>query len=232
MGTGAFLKPLSRFAAAVPVERLEPAPALVLTGEAWAMADSGRLYAVYLAGGTARIDLTGAAGRLAAEWFNPRTGTFSPAAEVQGGGVRTVTPPDQNDWVLLLYAGSPPDPAPLHTIAPCRALDSRDGTGIAAGAWASGVRRRLTVPARCGIPASARALVVNLTAVGPSAPGHLTLWPAGRPRSETSSINFSAGQTRANGMVLPLDGGGLVAEPVLAGGGSVHLVLDVSGYFE
>ena len=232
LGTGGFLKPLSRFTGAVPVERLEPAPALVVSGEAWAMADPGRLYVAYLAGGEVRLDLAGLTGRLTAEWFDPRQGTFQEGSEMQGGAVRSVSPPEDGDWVLLLYAAPPARPAPLHTIPPCRAIDTRDGTGIAAAPWPSGERRRLTVPARCGIPTSARALVANLTAVAPTGPGHIILWPAGRPRPQTSKLNFSVGQTRANSMVLPLDGGGLVAEPMVVGGGSVHLVLDVSGYFE
>jgi len=47
-----------------------------------------------------------------------------------------------------------------------------------------------------------------------------------------STINFSAGQTRANNAILPLalDGTGLKFK----GGstGSLHFILDVNGYFK
>jgi len=51
----------------------------------------------------------------------------------------------------------------------------------------------------------------------------------------TSTINFAAGATRANNAILALafDGTGtLAATPSVAGGGTVHLILDVSGWFE
>ena len=48
----------------------------------------------------------------------------------------------------------------------------------------------------------------------------------------TSTINFSTGQTRANNAILPLDGNGiLTVSPEIAGTGSVHLILDLNGYF-
>jgi len=50
-----------------------------------------------------------------------------------------------------------------------------------------------------------------------------------------STINFSAGQTRANNAIATLaaDGSGyLIAFAVVAGGGSVDLILDVNGYFQ
>jgi hypothetical protein len=63
-------------------------------------------------------------------------------------------------------------------------------------------------------------------------------WPCELPRRaplcrpDTSTINFSAGQTRANNAVITLDAGGLLAYPVLVGSGTVDLILDVSGYLE
>jgi hypothetical protein len=51
----------------------------------------------------------------------------------------------------------------------------------------------------------------------------------------TSVINFSTGQTRANNAIVGLatDGeGDLAARAFVGGGGTVHLVLDVDGYFQ
>jgi hypothetical protein len=63
----------------------------------------------------------------------------------------------------------------------------------------------------------------------------VTLGAGGCPVPATSSINFSAGGTRANNAITTLaaDGSGnLVAFAFATGNGSVHLILDVNGYFE
>jgi hypothetical protein len=63
--------------------------------------------------------------------------------------------------------------------------------------------------------------------------GNLRLFPAGQAVPTISSINYSAGQTRTNNAVLTLNVTGeiavFVAQPV---GTSVHLIVDVDGYFE
>jgi hypothetical protein len=76
---------------------------------------------------------------------------------------------------------------------------------------------------------------VNLTVVGSTGSGHVTLWPADLAKPGASSINFSAGQIRANNAILPLstDGiGDIAAESFILGGGTVHLLIDVNGYFQ
>lgn len=60
----------------------------------------------------------------------------------------------------------------------------------------------------------------------------MTLFPADQSLPSTSTVNFQAGQTRANNTVLGLSSSGhLAVLAALVGGGSVHLVLDVNGYF-
>jgi hypothetical protein len=74
-------------------------------------------------------------------------------------------------------------------------------------------------------------VAANLTVAQPSAAGHLTAFGAGSATPPASSLNFSAGQTRANNAVLPLGIGGAVAVQSTSSG-TVHFILDVSGYFE
>jgi hypothetical protein len=85
----------------------------------------------------------------------------------------------------------------------------------------------------CGIPAGARAVVVNLTAVGATGSGHLTAYPGNYPPIATSAVSFSAGKIRASSAVLPLatDGTGTLALFAGLTGGTVHVIVDVSGYF-
>ncbi|HWN41853.1 MAG TPA: DUF5060 domain-containing protein [Thermoanaerobaculia bacterium] len=230
-GTGAFLKPLSRFVSTVRFERLEPSLLRVLSGGAYAAEDSGRFHVLYLYdGGSVLLDLLGVAGPLKSEWFDPRTGTFSPGPTLAGNGLRTVTPPNGEDWVMTLSAPpAPPAPSSFYTVTPCRAFDTRNE----GEPFVSAERRRVALGGRCGVPATARAVAANVTAVGSTGLGSFTFWPVGGPRPTASAVSFAAGQTRAAAAILPLeDDATLLAEPSVAGGGAVHLVLDVTGYFE
>lgn len=231
IGTGAFLKPLARFASTVRFERLEPSLLRVISGNAYAAEDPGRFHVVYFYdGGPAILDLLGIGGPLKTEWFDPRNGTFSPGPVLAGNGLRTVTPPDADDWVLTLSA-PPESPAPssFYTVPPCRMLDTREE----GAPWSAAERRRLGVGGRCGIPATARAVSANVTAVDPTGQGRFTFWPTDLPLPVASAVSFPAGQNQGSSAILPLaDDGTLLAEPAVAGGGTVHLVMDVSGYFE
>lgn len=130
----------------------------------------------------------------------------------------------------FLYANPLPG-RDFFTVAPCRVLDTRQQTP----ALTSGNTRKVTVAGACGIPATARAVAVNVTVLQPTGPGHLTLHPGDLSASSTSTINFSAGITRANSAILPLalDGTGTLSlTAVVNGGGTVDATVDVSGYFE
>jgi hypothetical protein len=84
----------------------------------------------------------------------------------------------------------------------------------------------------CGIPGGAKAIAVNVTVTGATSAGHLRLWGTGEARPLSSTINFVAGLTRANDAVLRLGTGGSVSVFCSMAVGSVHLVVDVAGYFE
>lgn len=231
IGTGAFLEPLSRFVSTVPFERLEPSLGRVASGNAYAAEDAGRFHVLYLYdGGPILLDLQDIAGPLQSEWFDPRSGTFSPGPRLAGNGVRTVTPPDGQDWALTLSAPAAPSaPSSFYTVAPCRVLDTRSEREP----WASAERRRVALGGHCGVPAAAKAVAVNVTAVASTGPGHFSFWPVGQPLPVASAVHFPAGQTRASAAILPLaDDATLLAEPRVGGEGTVHLVLDVTGYFD
>jgi hypothetical protein len=120
----------------------------------------------------------------------------------------------------------------FYTLTPCRVLDTRASAPLTTNG-------RLLIPvagaAGCGVPATAKAVALNLTAVTPSAAGYVVVYPGNYPLPPISTINFRAGQVRANGAVLPLssDGvGSLLANANVGGGGNVHLLVDVDGYFQ
>lgn len=126
-----------------------------------------------------------------------------------------------------------PPGADFSTLAPCRAIDTRDAAGPHGGpALSAGAGRDFTMVGRCNIPPTAIALAVNVTVTGASAAGHLRLYPAGTPLPVVSSINYSPGLTRANNAVVSLSPSGAITVHCAQGAGSVHFILDVSGYFD
>jgi hypothetical protein len=125
----------------------------------------------------------------------------------------------------------------FYSISPCRVLDTRNPNGPLGGpAMSSGVLRTFPVAGNCGVPATARALSVNVTVTEAAGSGYVVFAPGGcTVLSGTSNINFGAGQTRANNAVVALavDGsGGLTAQAVLIPSGSVQLIVDINGYFQ
>jgi hypothetical protein len=136
------------------------------------------------------------------------------------------------DDVTVTACGVPPPPLSFYTVIPCRLADTRNPNGPLGGpAFQPGAIRPFTLTGICGIPATAKALSLNVTVTQPSAAGFLTLYPGGQPTPSTSSINFSSGQTRANNAVLPLEDGTGILQ-IYSAGGSVHVILDVNGYFQ
>jgi Tol biopolymer transport system component len=124
----------------------------------------------------------------------------------------------------------PPAGTDFHTAVPCRVLDTRSGA-----APVSGTPRLVTVAGICGIPAAARAVAVNVTAVDPTGNGNVAAYPGYLESTGTSTVSFQAGKVRASSAILPLalnGTGTLSLNPSVAGGGNVHLILDVSGWFE
>jgi hypothetical protein len=124
----------------------------------------------------------------------------------------------------------------FHTLTPCRALDTRNGTGddAAAPALEPDEVRTFDLTGRCGLPATARSLSVNFTVAGPESGGDLVAYRGdlGTP-PVTSSISFAAGKTRANNGMLELSRDGAMTIKVHNRAGSpVDVILDVNGYFE
>ena len=127
------------------------------------------------------------------------------------------------------FYAPPPTLSSYYTLVPCRVADTRGPQGPALGAFE---RRVFAVAGRCGVPATAISVALNVTITGAVAAGHIRLAP-GNGLTDSSAINFAPGQTRANNATLLLatdDTGGMAASNYSMG--PVHLILDVSGYFQ
>ncbi|MFE9256558.1 protease pro-enzyme activation domain-containing protein [Streptomyces sp. NPDC006879] len=122
--------------------------------------------------------------------------------------------------------------ATFNPTGPSRILDTRAAIGRSSKSPVAGRSLiKMKVAGAGGVPSSgARAVVLNVTATAPKSGGHLIAYPGRTSRPTASNINWSAGQTRPNQVVLPIGSDGTV-NLYNAGYGSVHFVADVFGYY-
>lgn len=175
----------------------------------------------FLVGGATVVD----SGRIVATAPGLPPGTYDVSVTNPGGEVGT------------LFNGYHAYQVPamkLFPLAPCRALDTRDAGGPSGGApLGAGETRAYALTGRCALPSTARAIARNVTVVSPAAAGSLAMGPGDLPLSAASAVSFKAGRTIANNGIdlLATDGSGRLAIRNDSAA-SVHVLVDVSGYFE
>ncbi len=92
--------------------------------------------------------------------------------------------------------------------------------------------RDFVLAGACGVPTDAAAVVLNVTAVEPNATGSLQIYRAGStPLAGDAIVHYRAGFTRAGNRIVTLGAGGTVTALAKQPAGTVHLILDVAGYF-
>jgi glucose/arabinose dehydrogenase len=161
---------------------------------------------------------------------NGDTWVFSSWSDGGNQGHTIVTPASAATYTATFQLSETNGPADLYTLEPCRLVDTRtagDGPALAAGET-----RTFQLTGACGVPATAKALAVNVTVFEPTAQGHLRINPAGTLTTATSAINFAPGLNRANNAQLALSPEGEVEVSCRMPGGSVHFLIDVTGYYE
>jgi uncharacterized repeat protein (TIGR01451 family) len=159
------------------------------------------------------------------------TGTITNSASVTGNEPDPVSGNDTDEESTLVSSGVPGG-RNFFTLSPCRVVDTRGSAPIGGPILQSQETRVFTVAGLCGIPSTAKALSINMTATQASAPGNIRLFPAGQSVPNISSINYAAEQTRANNGIVSLNGIAQMAAFVGQASGTVHLIIDVNGYFE
>ncbi|WP_183067785.1 hypothetical protein [Streptomyces sp. gCLA4] len=113
--------------------------------------------------------------------------------------------------------------------APVRLLDTRDGTGARAGAVRGGSIVSLQVAGVEGVPLTGvTAVVLNVTVTNPTEASHLIVHPHGIGRPGVSNLNFTAGQTVANLVVVPVVDGRVT---FYNNSGSTDVIADLNGWF-
>ena len=141
-----------------------------------------------------------------------------------------ITPVSHGSGGAVVDVQVEPPGRDFYTLSPCRLFNTRESWPLASGSEEIFVLKGL-----CGIPPTAKALAVNVTVTGPTAQGSIALYPGHAASHGTSTISFGPQEIRANSAVVGLstDGYGTIrALPSVQSAGTVHLILDVFGYFE
>jgi hypothetical protein len=171
----------------------------------------------------------------AALWrFSGATRLAAAGSAAPSGGTLTLDLPARSATlaVVPLAAVTPPPAATsFHPAIPCRILDTRS----AGPALAANARRDVVLTGACGIPPTATAVSANVTVTGPTQAGNVVSFPSDLSQAPgTNTLSFGANQTRANNAILLLarDASGRSAFTAQMTSGTVHLVIDVNGWWE
>ncbi len=165
-----------------------------------------------VSGGTASLLTIGACTITAAQDGNA---TYAPATPVS----MTFTVDTATASVALRFI----------PVTPCRVADTRSPNGALGGPELSaGSERAFPIPnSSCGIPSTAAAYSLNVTAVPSSALSYLAIWPTGSGRPLVSTLN-SDSRVKANAAIVAAGTNGGVSVYV---SDASHVILDINGYF-
>lgn len=159
------------------------------------------------------------------------------AASLLIGSVVVIGPGDRDAAAEQAAAlDAPADPtnqAGFTPVTPARLVDTRDrgetsdGQQVAGGRVAPGATFDVQVGGRGGVPTTAKAAIVNVTAVRPDDRGFLTVFPRGSDRPNASNLNYEAGTVVASQVIVRLDADGWASIYTFA---DTHLLVDVVGW--
>jgi hypothetical protein len=117
----------------------------------------------------------------------------------------------------------------FYPLEPRRILDTRSSDPPSLKA---GLSRTIDVLGGAALPAGIAAVATNVTVVGPTAAGYLSVTTQPTTSPTTSTINFPRGDTRANNTLNALDAAGRLRAIYQAPAGSTsHFIIDLVGYF-
>jgi hypothetical protein len=131
-----------------------------------------------------------------------------------------------------------------HPLPPTRIFDSRTGLNDVAPLGAKPTSRQgrtfdVDILGRGGVPAEGAgvntdvlAVVANVTVVGSTLDGFLSIFPTGAAPGESSLVNFGPREAVPNLAILGVGGGGRSTISIVtpAGAGSAHVLIDVFGW--
>ncbi len=119
----------------------------------------------------------------------------------------------------------------LVTVTPCRVMDTRNPNGPLGGPFISGSStRNVPIPSSsCQIPSGAVAYSLNVTVIPRGTLYFITVWPAGQPQPNASTLNSFQGYVLANAAIVPAGAGGAIS---VFASGDTDLIVDINGYYK
>ncbi len=138
-------------------------------------------------------------------------------------------------------------PYQFNSLTPCRIFDTREtadpNTTVTAGQpLVNPGPHYFAIRGKCSVPTTAKAVTVNITITGPNVGGDLRIFPSDVGVPVVSTLNYNANEPAlANGAIVPLSAttGATTKDVAIAlgmaaasGGGRVHVIMDVTGYFQ
>ena len=128
-------------------------------------------------------------------------------------------------------AAATPGPAGFFApLPPQRLLDTRTGVGASAARVGAQGSIDVQLTGRGGVPQTGvAAVVLNVTVTNPSAASYLTVFPTAGTAPVVSNLNFTAGQTVPNRVIVKVGSGGKVT--FFNAAGTVDVIADVGGWY-
>jgi len=147
---------------------------------------------------------------------------------VYAGGADLHVVADVFGWTTDGSATLSPGEGLFHPVAPYRVLDTRSTFALGPGE-----SRSLQVAGTggaAGLPATGvSAVVLNLAVTRPTASSYLTVYPGGQSLPLTANLNFLAGETRANRVIVPVGADGTIT--IYNRAGTSHVIVDAGGWY-
>lgn len=123
-------------------------------------------------------------------------------------------------------------PFQYFSLTPCRVVDTRGPAGTNGAPSLGTAVRNFQIRGNCGVPTTAKAISMNVTITSASMNSFITIWPSGQAKPFVSTINFGpADPALANGAIVGLSTNTQDLSVQNAAGG-VHVILDVTGFFQ
>ena len=166
----------------------------------------------------------------------PQGGTYTLSAALSGYSFSApVTFANLSTNQTVNFTGTTVAGLEFFAVTPCRLVDTRVPSfpsGFGPPSMMAGQTRTFSIPSNtaCGIPSTAAAYSLNITVVTKGYLGILTIWPAGQPMPNASTLNsYSTTSTAvANAAIVPAGTNGAIN---VYATDATDLIIDINGYF-
>jgi hypothetical protein len=157
-----------------------------------------------------------------------KIGADGKVALFNGSGGTTHLVADVEGYYIASAAGDGYVP-----VSPARLLDTRKGIGTGGSTSPVPVGGTLNLKIDGSGPVAASgvtAVALNVTVTKPTGGGYITVYPSGAALPKASNVNFSANETVANMVIVPVGKDGTI-NLTNGSNGTTALVADVFGYY-